>query len=138
MSSAIITIDQQPLLIALGLAVALVAAPSASLAADPPPVSQVVVINANGQADLLLSYAKGNEAIFKRLGIEARRRYLQATLAGENTGSIAVVIEYANLGAMAAAQAKLQNDKEWQAYIDKITASDLTVQSNSIWADITP
>ena len=126
------------LLIALGLVVVLAAAPAVSLAADPPPVSQVVVIETNGQTDLLLSYAKKNEAIFKRLGIEARRRYLQATLAGEDSGSIAVVIEYANLGAMAAAGAKLQNDKEWQAYIDKITESGIRVQSNAVWADITP
>ena len=126
------------LLIILGLAVALVGVPDVSLAADPPPISQVVIIDTNGQADLLLSYAKTNEAIFKRLGIKARRRYLRATLAGEQSGSVAVVIEYANLGAMAAAQAKLQDDKEWQAYIDKITESDLSVQSNAIWADITP
>ncbi len=126
------------LLIALGLVVVLAAAPAVSLAADPPPVSQVVVIETNGQTDLLLSHAKKNEAIFKRLGIEARRRYLQATLAGEDSGSIAVVIEYANLGAMAAAGAKLQNDKEWQAYIDKITESGIRVQSNAVWADITP
>ncbi len=49
-----------------------------------------------------------------------------------------MVIEYANLGAMAAAGAKLQNDKEWQAYIDSITGAGLTVESNAIWADITP
>ncbi len=125
-------------LIALGLAVVLGAAPAVSLAADPPPISQAVVIDTNGKTDLLLSHAKKNEAIFKRLGIEARRRYLQATLAGEDSGSVAVVIEYANLGAMAAAGAKLQDDKEWQAYIDKITAAGLSVQSNAIWADITP
>ena len=127
-----------PLLIALGLAVALCAAPAVSLAADPPPITQAVVINTNGQTDLLLSHAKKNEAIFKRLGIEARRRYLQATLAGESTGSVAVVIEYPNLAAMAAAQAKLQNDKEWQAYVDSIIGAGLTVESNAIWADITP
>ncbi len=126
------------LLILLGLAVALAAPPAASLAADPPPISQVVVLDTNGQTDMLLSHAKKNEAIFKRLGIEARRRYLQATLAGESTGSVAVVIEYPNLAAMAAAQAKLQNDKEWQAYIDSITGAGLTVESNAIWADITP
>ncbi len=126
------------LLILLGLAVALAAPPAASLAADPPPISQVVVLDTNGQTDMLLSHAKKNEAIFKRLGIEARRRYLQATLAGENTGSLAVVIEYPNLGAMAAAQAKLQDDKEWQAYIDKIIGAGITVESNAVWADITP
>ena len=126
------------LLTGLALALTLAAAPTVSLAADPPPVSQVVVIDTNGKTDLLLSHAKKNEAIFKRLGIKARRRYLQATLAGEASGNVAVVIEYENLGAMAAAQAKLQDDKEWQAYIDEITGSDIAVQSMAIWADITP
>ena len=49
-----------------------------------------------------------------------------------------MVIDYHNLAALAEAQAMLSNDKEWQKYIDEITAAGLTVTSNSLWVDITP
>ena len=106
--------------------------------AEGPPISQVVIVDTNGDNDKLLSYAKGNQGIFKRLGIKARRRYLQASFAGPNAGSVAVVIEYPSLAALAAAQEKLANDKEWQSYIDAITEADMSIESNAIWVEITP
>ena len=69
--------------------------------AEGPPITQVVVVDTQGDNDRLLSFAKSNQAIFKRLGIKARRRYLQASFAGPNTGSVAVVIEYPSLAALA-------------------------------------
>jgi hypothetical protein len=119
----------------LGVAVA---APGNSLAADPPPISHVVTIDTNGKTDMLLAEAKKNEKIFERLGIQARRRYMQATLAGPNTGTLIVVIEYPSLSAMAAAQEKLGNDAEWQKYIDKIRDAEMTIENMSVWAEITP
>ena len=112
--------------------------PLSALAEEPPPVTQSVTLDTNGKTDLLLSHAKKNEMIFERLGIKAKRRYLQGTLAGASSGDVIVVIDYPNLAALADAQAKLSNDKEWQSYIDKITAAGITVTSNSLWADITP
>ncbi len=106
--------------------------------AEGPPISQVVIVDTNGDNDKLLSYAKSNQGIFERLGIKARRRYLQASFAGPNAGSVAVVIEYPSLAALAAAQEKLANDKEWQSYIDAITKADMTIESNAIWVEITP
>ncbi len=106
--------------------------------AEGPPISQVVIVDTNGDNDKLLSYAKSNQGIFERLGIKARRRYLLASFAGPNAGSVAVVIEYPSLAALAAAQEKLANDKEWQSYIDAITKADMTIESNAIWVEITP
>lgn len=103
-----------------------------------PPISQVVVIDTAGKTDVLLGEAKKNQKIFERLGIQAKRRYLQASLAGDATGNLAVVIEYPSLAAMAAAQEKLAGDAEWQKYIDKIQSSGMSVQSNAIWVEITP
>ncbi len=121
------------LTISLGMALAL---PGSALAADP--ITQVVTIDTNGKTDALLAHKASNEKIFKRLGIDAKRRYMQASLAGPNTGSVAVVIEYPSLSAMAAAQEKLQADAEWRKYIDEITKAGLTVQSNSIWVEMQP
>ncbi len=117
---------------------ALVVGMAVEAQAEGPPISQVVIVDTQGNTDKLLSYAKSNQAIFKRLGIKARRRYLQASFAGPNAGSVAVVIEYPSLAALAAAQEKLANDKEWQSYIDAITKADMTIASNAIWVEITP
>ncbi|MCZ6783869.1 MAG: hypothetical protein O7G30_11245 [Proteobacteria bacterium] len=106
--------------------------------AEAPAITQVVSIETNGDDDLLLKHAANNARIFERLGINAERSYLRATLAGPNTGTVAVVIAYPSLAELASAQEKLRGDDEWQKYIDKITKSGMTVLSNSIWQDITP
>ena len=123
------------LVAAIGVAITL---PAASLADEPPAVTQVVAIGTNGKTDVLLAEANNNKKIFERLGIKAERSYLQASLAGPNTGTVAVVIEYSSLTSLAAAQEKLANDAEWQKYLDKVTAEGMTVESNSVWVDITP
>lgn len=128
--------------IALGVgvmvALGLMAVSAGEALADSPGVLQAVVINTNGKDDALLAEAKKNEKIFKRLGIQARRRYLQATLAGSQTGTMIVSIDYPSLTAFAEAQAKLAEDKEWQEYISRITGAGMTVESNSIYRDLTP
>ena len=96
------------------------------------------MINTNGNTRALLAEAQKTREIFKRLGINAQRRYLQATLAGDQSGSIAVTIEYPSLKSLAEAQEKLADDKEWQDYIERITDKGMTVESNSIWVDRTP
>ncbi len=123
-------------LAALGIALAV---PAGSLAQQASPaVTQVVAIDTNGKTDLILGEAEANKKIFERLGIKATRRYLQASLAGPNAGSFAVVIEYPSLSALAAAQEKLRNDADWQKYVDKIIDAGMTIESNSIWVELTP
>ena len=124
------------LVLLVGAALVMPAIASAQDAA--PAISNVVTIDTKGQADVILNEAANNAKIFERLGIKAKRRYLQATLAGPNSGNFVVVIEYPNLAEMASAQQKLQSDAEWQKYIDKIQAADMVIESNSVWAERTP
>jgi len=127
-----------PHMLALILTVTLTLGIAASATAAGPAVTQVVAVDTNGDTDALLADAKSNAKIFERLGIQATRRYMQATLAGSESGTIAVVIDYPSLAALAAAQEKLRNDPEWQKYIEKINKSGMSVQSNSVWVDMTP
>ncbi len=107
-------------------------APGISSAQDAAPaITQVVSIDTKGKTDVILNEAANNAKIFARLGIKATRRYLQATLAGPNAGTFAVVIEYPSLAEMAAAQQKLQNDPEWQKYIQKIQDADMVIDARS-------
>ncbi len=125
----------------LGLALTLgvaIGASGVSLADESPAVTQVVTIDTKGKLDDLLAHAKDNEKIFERLGIVATRRYMRASFAGSNSGAIIVVIEYPNLASLAEAQEKLTNDAKWQKYIDKVTSLGMSIESNSLWVDITP
>ncbi len=122
---------------ALTLAVA-IGASGVSLADESPAVTQVVTIDTKGKLDDLLAHAKTNEKIFERLGIKATRRYMRASFAGSTSGAIIVVIEYPNLVSLAEAQEKLANDAKWQKYIDKITSLGMSIETNSLWVDITP
>ncbi len=120
----------------VAMAVGVVAAPA--LAADPPRIVQFVSVGAGQDGDFILAEAKKTQKIFDRLGIKASRRFIRATLAGEFSGTLSLMIEYPNLAALADAQAKLANDDEWQKYIDKIQSKGLRIQSNSVWVDVTP
>lgn len=115
-----------------------VSTPSDSFAADPPPIVQALRIATAGNADAFLAEAGKTREIFKRLGIDARRRYLQATLAGDDAGAVVLLIEYPNLAALAAAGEKLQNDDEWQAYIERNTENGISIESNSVWIELEP
>ena len=109
-----------------------------AMAADPPRIVQFVSVGAGQDGDFVLKEAKKTQKIFERLGINASRRFIRATLAGEYSGTLSLMIEYPSLTALAEAQAKLANDGEWQKYIDKIQSKGLRVQSNSVWVDVTP
>jgi hypothetical protein len=123
------------LTIVLGMAIAV---PGISFAQEAPAVTQVYVMETNGNLDAFLAEAKNNEKIFARLGINAKRTYRQATLAGASTGEIALTIDYPNLESLAVAQKKLANDAEWQKYLDKLAAAGITAASSAVWMDITP
>jgi hypothetical protein len=125
----------------LGLTIVLsmaIAVPGISFAQEAPAVTQVYIMGVNDNLDAFLAEAKNNEKIFARLGINAKRTYRQATLAGALTGQIALTIDYANLESLAVAQEKLANDAEWQKYIDKLGTAGITAESSAVWMDITP
>jgi len=123
------------LTIILGMAIAV---PGISFAQEAPAVTQVYIMDVNDNLDAFLAEAKNNEKIFARLGINAKRTYRQATLAGALTGQIALTIDYANLESLAVAQEKLANDAEWQKYIDKLGTAGIAAESSAVWMDITP
>ena len=125
----------------LGLAILLgvaIAVPGVSFAQGAAAIMQVYIMDVGDNLDAFLAEAKNNEKIFTRLGINAKRTYRRATLAGANSGQIALTIDYPDLKSLAVAQEKLEKDAEWQKYVDKFNAAGIVVESNSIWIDITP
>ena len=119
----------------LGLAILLgvaIAVPGVSFAQGAAAIMQVYIMDVGDNLDAFLAEAKNNEKIFARLGINAKRTYRQATLAGPSSGMIALTIDYADLKSLAIAQEKLEKDAEWQKYVDKFTAAGIIIESNGV------
>jgi hypothetical protein len=124
----------------VGAVLLYVAAPTVAVAqAMAPAVSQVFVVDVEPKNvdDYLGRLAKA-QAIIKGLGLPGFQ-VLQASMAGPNTGQIAVVVESDSLASLAANQGKLQASAEWQKWVEEQQESELgDVVSNSIWVDVTP
>ncbi len=107
--------------------------------AEGPKALQVVAVDvkAKDEAEYLAKLAEA-KAIFERLGLPAFRVW-QPTLAGPNTGGLAIGIEYADMASLAEGQSKLQADDEWRKWIENLQQWDKSdVTSNSVLIERTP
>lgn len=128
--------------LALSFAVAgWIIAPTAALADhhEGPAVNQVIIVNVEPQnMEAYMGYVKRAQAIAKGLGL-APFQVLQASFAGDATGTLAIIIEADSLAALAANQGKTAGSAEWQKMISDIQNSGISnLTSNSIWVDVTP
>ena len=127
-------------LLALGLAIALLfgmATPPESFA-QAPTVINVLAIDVNGDLDGFLDMMKKIRKITERLGSKGTARVWQATLSGDQTGTIFVAVEHPSLVSMAQDNAKLQADSKWQDIVKKFNKKGMDVLSNSVSMEITP
>ena len=107
---------------------------SAAFAQQKTAVIRVVIVKTDNPAAYVEALEKGKE-IIKKAGISANIRVYQATYAGPEAGTVGAVIEYSNLQALAEADAKLRNDKdyvEWIKGLNKIR----TIVSDSIYREL--
>lgn len=114
------------------VATLLVSVPSA-LAAEPT-VLRVVVVQAES-ADAYVKELDRGRAIMKRLGSPSQIRTWRARFAGEEAGAIVVSLEYPNMAAFAADDAKLGADAEFQSWLkglDKVRK----IVSDSLYTEI--
>ena len=108
-------------------------------AADAPKVLSVLAVKVKGDQNAYLQRVKQLIAIQKRLETGVTMRVWRATAAGQETGTIYVGLEYANLEAYAKAISKAQADEEWNKVIKELDTSGLReVLSNSLLVEITP
>ncbi len=125
--------------LALAAAVtALVAAPTPARAQGPD-VTQVLIIDVEPKnRDAYMAFVKRAQVIVKDLGLPGFQ-VLQATMAGDDTGTLAIVIENESLIALAKNQGKTQGSAEWQKMVSDIQGAGISrIVSNSLWIDVTP
>ncbi len=126
-------------LIGLALVFAFAMAPSQSTAQEAPKVINVLTYDvAAGDMPKFLELYKRAMVIIKKYESTGESRLWISTLAGPNTGTVAVAIEYPSMVSMAQSGAKVVPSPEWQKLIDDFEATDMRILSNSVSVDITP
>ncbi len=116
----------------------LIAAPTPARAQGPE-VTQVLIVDVEPEnRDAYMAFVKRAQAIVKDLGLPDFQ-VLQATMAGDNTGALAIVIENESLAALAANQGKSQGSAAWRKMVSAIQGAGISrIVSNSLWIDVTP
>ncbi len=90
-----------------------------------------------GKLDEYRKRVGSTKAISDRLGLTGRLRMWHAELAGEATGNVAVVVEYADLATYVAETGKTAADSEWQALIGGL--GDIrSLAGRWMYSEITP
>jgi 6-phosphogluconate dehydrogenase (decarboxylating) len=107
-------------------------------AADTDKVLQVVAVQVkSGMVDKYVSRVDKLKAVQERLGTKGTIRVWQASIAGDNTGTVVVGVEYPSLAAFAEGMEKLNADSEWQGIIAGL--DDIrTIVSTSLYRELTP
>ena len=126
-------------IVAVALALTGVVSLATPAQAEGPAVTQVLIVDVEPQnMEAYMGYVTRAQAIVKELDLPDIR-VLQATMAGDQTGSLAILIESESLAALAANQAKTQASDDWQKMIGDIRKAGISrIDSNSLWVDVTP
>ncbi len=99
-------------------------------------VLRVVVVQTGDVAAYVKEIERGKE-LMKKAGMTGQIRVWRARFAGDETGAIAVGIEYADLATFAADDKKMQTDPDvaaWLKGLDKLRK----VVSDSIYDELKP
>ncbi len=83
-------------------------------------VVQFVGIDTNGATPAFLDIVKRARPITERLGTGGTARVWQATLAGDQTNSVGIGIEFESLEALGQSQAKQHADAVWQKLFEEV------------------
>ena len=126
------------LLVGFALALTFALAPSQAAAQGAPKAINVLTIDTKGDLDGFLKFAKRARDLQTKHGGTGQQRVWQSTLAGPNTGTVAVAVEYPSMVSMAQSQAKVGATPEWQKFVADFQASGMRVLSNSVSMEVTP
>ncbi len=99
-------------------------------------VSSVFAVDVNNQGPAFVAEVLKINALAKSMGLPGEQQILLAEIAGEQTNTIYVVLEYASLAEMEAANAKLNATAEWQAFIAWTQGAGISVISRSVLRNI--
>ena len=107
--------------------------------AESPKVLNIVAVKVKGDQDAYLAKVKKLNALVKKVEGGGTMRVWRAALAGRDSDTIYVGIEYANLEAYAKATSKLEADEDWKKQIKDLDSSGTReVLGRSLLVEVTP
>jgi hypothetical protein len=121
-------------LLSVAVGLVLFAAPAASQEGA---ALQVVAVQVKGDGSDYIAKLKGGMPLMMKHGASAVRVF-RATVAGPNSGTLFVSVEYPNMEAWAKGSAKMAADPAWQKLIKDLEATGRVLTSNSLLQDVTP
>ncbi len=126
------------LVIGLALVLTFGLAPNDAVAQDAPAVNNVLFIDVGGDLPKFQELFTRATAIREKYGSTGTGRVWFATLAGPNTGSVVVVLEFPSMVSMAQTNAKVFPSPEWQQFLADFNAAGMRVVSNQALVEVTP
>ena len=124
--------------VVLGVTLAILIAVGAASEVRAEPVASVVTVDVKGNLDEYLAGIKDLIALAKKLIPNATIRVWQATAAGEETGTVYVVLEHPSLEDYAKNNGKVRADPDWAKLIERFPKTGREILSNSLIRDVTP
>ncbi len=106
-------------------------------AQEGPPVVRVVTVDTHGNTAEYIKLVKPVLERVKELSPEAEYRIYEGLFAGESTRRVYVAISYPTLIRLAASNAKVEADAEYQRRVAALAATQRTIVSDSILIDRT-
>ncbi|MEJ2108632.1 MAG: hypothetical protein P8Z37_01730 [Acidobacteriota bacterium] len=102
------------------------------------PVEEVYTIDTHGKNDAFVAGSKKlHEAVYKKIP-DISVRIWEATLSGENTGNIYIIVGYPSLADMERMADLIENDKEIQNLFTERDKVGATVVSCNLSTEVTP
>ena len=127
-----------PLFASVAVILACAQAPEQAMAQEGPAVVQVIQVDTGGNMAKFMELSAKIGAVNEKYGSTGERRILQSTLAGPNTGTVFVVIEYPSFVSMAESVSKVNASPEFAQLVAEAQAAGLSIVSNSVSVDINP
>ncbi len=101
-------------------------------------VLQVVTIDTHGNTAAYVASLKAVLDRLEELAPESNSRVWEATMSGDTTGTVYVVIEYPSMAAFAEATETVFVDEAWTKGVAALAETGRTVESQSLLSEITP
>jgi hypothetical protein len=120
-----------------GVVLLLACAAPTPVMAEGPVVTQTMLVDTQGDVAGFLDLHRQVQKISQRLEFVSKARVMYASVAGDQSQMVAVVVEYPDLATWAKERAALFADAEWQAMFRE-DEGKVRLVSSSLWTDITP
>jgi hypothetical protein len=126
------------LCLSFALALPATMAPAAHHEGGARAASIVLVIDTNGQVRKFMEFVARANAIAEELGVAGKQRTWWNNFGGAQSNSVASVVEYPSLVALAEATTKMNANPKWQQLVNDVRAAGMQLISRSVMEEVTP